>query len=124
MGRKLGLMTGLLLIALAVPATAQKIAGLDGDWNGALVTPGGTLHLLLHVESTATATSATLTSLDQGNAQVPVASVARNGNEVTLDLPLANAGYKGTLAGDTLTGTWTQGTGSTSLILTRPRTER
>jgi hypothetical protein len=109
MGRKLGLTAGLLLMALAVPAMAQEVAGVDGDWEGALATPSGvTLHLLLHVESTATATTATTFSVDQGNAAIPT-TITRKGNDVSLDMPMVHAGYTGTLKGGTLTGTFTQG---------------
>lgn len=108
MKRKLALTAALLLMATALPATAQKIAGLDGDWNGALVTPGGTLNLHLQVTSTATATTATTYSVDQGNAAIPT-TVARKGNEVSLDMPMVRASFKGTLKGGTLAGTFTQG---------------
>jgi len=120
MKRKLGLTAALLLMALAAPTMAQKVTGLDGNWAGAIATPSGvTLHVIIHIESSATATTGTLTSLDQNNAQVPVATVTHKGKDVTFDLPLAHANYKGTLAGKTLTGTWTQGPGSAPLVLTR-----
>jgi hypothetical protein len=108
MKRKLGLTAGLMLMALALPASAQKVAGLDGDWNGALVTPGGTLNLHLQVTSTATATTATTFSVDQDNAAIPT-TVTRKGNEVNLDMSMVRASFKGTLKGNTLAGTFTQG---------------
>jgi len=118
MGRKLG-MAGLLLMALALPASAQKVAGLDGDWNGALTTPSGaTLRLHLQVVSSATATMATMFSVDQGNAAIPVPTITHKGTEVTLDMPLVHASFKGALKGDTLTGTFTQGA-DVPLTLTR-----
>ena len=122
MGHKLGLTAGLLLMAMALPAAAQKVAGLDGDWIGAIVAPtGAQLRLAMHVESTATATTATLISLDQGNSKIPVASVTHKGNEVTLDVPSVpgHGGFKGTLSGKTLAGNWTQGAGSLPLTFTR-----
>ncbi|GEM_PF-7070589 len=120
MKRKLGLTAALLLMALAAPAMAQKVTGLDGDWNGTIVTPDGhSLRALVHIESTAKATSATFTSLDQNNAQIPVAAVTRKGKDVMLDLPIAHASYKGTLAGNPLTGTWTQGSASLPLNFVR-----
>jgi hypothetical protein len=109
MKRKLGLTAALLLAAMVLPATAQKIAGMDGDWNGALVTPSGaTLHLHLQVASSATATTASVFSVDQGNAQIP-ATITRKGNDVALDMPMAHASFTGTLKGGTLAGTFTQG---------------
>lgn len=123
MKRKLGLTAGLLLMALASPAMAQKVAGLDGDWNGALVTPSGaTLHLHLQVLSNATATMATTYSVDQGNAAIPT-TVTRKGNEVSLDMPLVHASFKGTLKGETLTGTFTQGA-DVALTFTRQATKK
>ena len=98
------------LLLVCAPVTAQPAADLDGDWQGALATPSGiTLHLALHVETKGAATSAILTSLDQGNVQIPVAAVTRTGDDVTLDVPMVNGGFKGRLAGDTLAGTWHQG---------------
>jgi len=119
MRRKLGLAAGLLLIATALPVSAQKIAGLDGDWNGALATPSGvTLHLHLQVVSSATATMATMFSVDQGNAAIPVPTLTRKGNAVRLDMPLVHASFKGMLKGGTLVGTFTQGA-DLPLTLTR-----
>lgn len=110
MKRTLGLMSALLLAAMALPAAAQKIAGLDGDWNGALATPSGvTLHLHLQVVSSATATMATMYSVDQGNAAIPVPTLTRKGDAVSLDMPMVHASFKGTLKGGTLTGIFTQG---------------
>jgi hypothetical protein len=106
---RLGLAAGLLLLSIAVPASAQKVAGLDGDWMAALATPSGvTLHLHLQVVSSATATMATTYSVDQGNAAIPT-TITRKGDAVNLDMPLVQASFAGTLKGGTLTGTFTQG---------------
>ncbi|MDB5733864.1 MAG: alpha/beta hydrolase [Alphaproteobacteria bacterium] len=113
-----GLLAGLLLM-LSLPAAAQ-VSGLDGDWDGALPVAGGVrLRLSLHVESHDTMTAATLISLDQGNARIP-ATITRDGDTVSLDMPAVHAGFKGTLSkdGKSLDGTWTQVT-ATPLSFTR-----
>jgi fermentation-respiration switch protein FrsA (DUF1100 family) len=113
MGRKFGWLAGLLMMAMTVPAVAQAVSGLDGDWDGALSVTGGIkLRLSLHVESHDGSTTATLTSLDQGNAKIPAAAITRDGDVVSLDVPALHAGFKGTLSrdGGTIDGTWAQGT--------------
>ncbi|HEY4077591.1 MAG TPA: alpha/beta fold hydrolase [Rhizomicrobium sp.] len=112
MNRKIAGLTGLLLMMMAAPVMAQAITGLDGDWDGALAAGGGIkLRLSLHIESHDGATSAALTSLDQGNGRILVAAITRDGDAMTLDVPMVHGGFKGTLSGDghTLSGTWTQG---------------
>jgi fermentation-respiration switch protein FrsA (DUF1100 family) len=112
MGRKFGWLAGLLLMAMIAPAMAQAVSGLDGDWDGALSAGAGiNLRISLHVESQGGATTAVLTSLDQGNAKIPVTAITRESDAVTLDIPAVRGGFKGMLSGDgnTLVGTWTQG---------------
>lgn len=100
-----------LLMALILPAAAQP--ALDGDWDGVLDTKAGiALRLALHVESQGAGWSATVISLDQGNTQIPVAAVTRDGATVKLDVAKVHGSFTGTLSADgqTLAGTWTQGT--------------
>jgi hypothetical protein len=111
MNRKIAGLTGLLLM-LAASTAAQAIPALDGDWEGALTASGGIkLRLGLHIESHDGAASAALTSLDQGNGRILVAVITREGDVVTLNLPMVHGGFKGTLSsdGNTISGTWTQG---------------
>ena len=68
-------MAALLLIS---PAMAQPVSELDGDWDGALVTPAGIKpRMSLHVESHDGVTDVTLVSIDEGNAKVPITAIAR-----------------------------------------------
>lgn len=100
-----------LLMLVALPATAQ-VPTLDGDWDGALSPGAGILlRLALHVENHDGATSAIMTSIDQGNAQMSVSAVTQDGAAVTLDVARVHGSFKGVLSddGQTLSGTWTQG---------------
>jgi pimeloyl-ACP methyl ester carboxylesterase len=106
---------GGLDIPLSLTAGETKppppVAGLDGDWTGALMTPGGVkLRLALHVTSTSDATKAKLDSLDQGVMGLLVSGLSRDGEQVRFEVPLVGGAFEGVLAADgkTLAGTWRQ----------------
>jgi dipeptidyl aminopeptidase/acylaminoacyl peptidase len=110
MKRRLGWLAAFVWMALPALAVAQAGSNLEGDWDGALTTPGGIkFRLSLHIENQGGTPVAILVSPDQGNARIPVRTITRDGASVSLDLPAIGGGFKGTLSGDTLTGTWTQG---------------
>jgi uncharacterized protein len=91
-------MAALLLIS---PAMSQPVSELDGDWDGALVTPAGIKpRMSLHVESHDGATSVTLVSIDEGNAKVPITAITRAGNSVSFDTPVVPGFFRGTISGD------------------------
>jgi len=106
---------GLELPLRLTPGEAKlppAVAGLDGDWTGALMTPGGAkLRLALRVRSTAETTSAKLDSLDQGVLGLPVRGLARQGDQVRFEVPMVEGVFEGTRSsnGQTLIGTWRQG---------------
>jgi len=98
-------------MVLVSSAAAQTVSGLDGDWDGALIAGAGVkLRLVLHVETNDGTTTATLISVDQGNARLPVEAIRRDGNIVALEVPAVRGHFEGVVAQDgaTLTGTWTQ----------------
>lgn len=113
------------------------IAGLDGDWTGALLAPGGVkLRLALRVRSTPDTTMAKLDSLDQGVLGLLVADLRRDGDHVRFAVPMVGGVFEGVLAADgkTLAGTWRQGghamgltffhlpPGAAEPVLSRPQT--
>jgi len=96
-----------LLLLSASAATAQNVAG---DWNGTLDAGGTKLHLVLHIaKSAGGALTATLDSVDQNALGIPVTSVALTGAKLSLDVAAIRGTFEGTLNGDTISGTWTQG---------------
>jgi pimeloyl-ACP methyl ester carboxylesterase len=113
---------GGLDIPLSLTAGAAKapppVAGLDGDWTGALMAASGAkLRLALRVRSTSETTSAKLDSLDQGVMGIVVNGLSREGDHVRFEVPVVGGAFEGVLAGDgkTLAGTWRQGGHATAL---------
>ena len=93
---------------------------LEGNWEGSLETPGGTLRLVVHFKNQPDKTvKATLDSLDQNSTDLPLTDVVQNGSAVEFQLRLVNGGYKGTLNKEAtqLSGEWTQGGSSLPLTL-------
>ncbi|HZK99508.1 MAG TPA: alpha/beta fold hydrolase [Caulobacteraceae bacterium] len=119
-------------------ATAPPLAGLDGDWDGALHVGAVTLRLALHVTSGSDGTHASLDSIDQGVNGLPVAALTRDGAAVRFAVASVGGVFEGELAADeaTITGTWTQAAsplplafhkraaGAPQAALDRPQTPR
>jgi hypothetical protein len=69
---------------------------LEGSWEGPLNVDGTTLRLLVKLaNSTDGIGSGTLVSLDQGNAEIPIATVLQTGARLKLLLPAIAANYEG-----------------------------
>lgn len=103
-------------------ATAQTTPGnsIAGEWDGTI----NKLRLVFIFEQTPEAGwKLKLTSPDQGNAVVPVDSVAFDaGGKLDVEMKAIGASYVATLsaAGDSFTGTWAQGPAHLPLTLHRP----
>ena len=110
-----------LTLAPGKTPAAPIVAGLDGDWDGALtVSAGIKLRLALHIETGAHGTLARLNSIDQQSVMA-ISSLSRTGEKVRIEPKLIGAVYEANLdaKGQTLTGTWTQGGMPLPLVLTR-----
>jgi len=110
----------LTLVSGETPA-APVVAGLDGDWDGALTVSGGMkLRLALHVETGAHGTMARLNSIDRQSV-LAISSLSRTGDKVRIEAKLIGAVYEAALdaKGQTLAGTWTQGGMPLALVLRR-----
>jgi pimeloyl-ACP methyl ester carboxylesterase len=110
-----------LVLVRGEPAATPVVAGLDGDWDGALKTGAVTLRLALHIKSGATGTVATLDSIDQGAMGVPLAGLAHDGSKVRFELKAVGGVFEGALAADgaSVSGTWRQGGGDMAVTFTR-----
>ena len=84
------------------------IAGLDGHWQGILNRNGVDLRLVLRISTGPHGTIASLDSPDQMAMALPVAGLAREGEIVSFSIPASGASWRGTIAGDRMTGTWTR----------------
>jgi hypothetical protein len=95
-----------LFLAVAIAACAQDIAG---DWHGWIeVKNDAPLRLALHVAQGAS--RATIDSMDEGGAGIPVDGLVMSGAKVRFEMRGVGAVYEGTVAGDgsRINGSWTQ----------------
>jgi len=102
------------------PAAASDI---DGAWAGTLDTGMGKLRVVFHIVNTEDGLIATLDSPDQGAKGIPISSVKREGNSLTIEAKAIGGMFKGKIATDlsSISGTWTQGGGEMPLVLTRSK---
>ena len=104
------------MISMVANAMAQN-ANFNGSWKGTLDAGPFPLTIVFNIQQTAEGVAITWDSPDQGAYGLP-ATATISGNELNVDLPKSYASYKGTLVGDTLDGTFTQG-GNAPLRMTR-----
>jgi hypothetical protein len=82
---------------------------LEGSWEGALDVKGQILRLGLKLANGPTGATATLTSFDQGNLEIPVSTVTQQGSKVKLIVTMISGGFEGEAKGGEIAGTWSQG---------------
>lgn len=99
----------------AANAYAQTAADFMGEWHGALDLGSQRLRLRLVVEE---GPRATLYSVDQGNAAIPVGATSITGDRLSLSIPVIQASFQGQLRDGRIEGQFTQG-GTLPLVFTR-----
>ena len=104
------------MISMVANAMAQN-ANFNGSWKGILDAGPYSLTIVFNIQQTDEGVAITWDSPDQGAYGLP-ATATISGNELNVDLPESYASYMGTLVGDTLDGTFTQG-GNAPLRMTR-----
>lgn len=111
-----------------MPAAAQvtgtqdaSVAALDGDWEGVLDVQDTQLHLILQIKTADGKSEATLISVDQNGARLPVSSIARTEDGLTFAITPIDGKFVGKLSADsnTLDGKWTQHGNDLPLTLSR-----
>ncbi len=95
--------------AVAAPPPPPP-AAIAGAWAGALEISGIRLRLVVKIKPAAVPSgwAATVDSVDQHVQDIPVDEVTFSGGELQLVLRGINASYAGRVAGDAMTGKWTQ----------------
>ena len=95
-----------LVLTAGKPDPLPVIAGLDGDWAGAITPAGATIRIILHVRTSAGGTIVSLDSPDQGAFGVPLRTLKKDGRKITFTIN--GASFEGTLAanGSTIDGSW------------------
>ena len=105
-------------------AEAAVSKELEGDWEGVLDTPMGSLHLVVHFKNQPDKTlKATLDSPDQGATDLPLNDVAQKGTAVEFQLRMVGGAFKGALNKEAteMAGDWSQGGGSLPLTLKKKK---
>ncbi len=89
---------------------AQGAEGIVGTWQGTLNAGAVKLRLAIHVTRNDKGALVTkMDSLDQGVMGIPVQQTKLADRKLHLEIPNLRASYDGTLDGDQITGTFTQG---------------
>jgi D-alanyl-D-alanine-carboxypeptidase/D-alanyl-D-alanine-endopeptidase len=119
------MMKTLAAMALAVAMAGAGAAWAEdpaGDWKGVVTTPGGPLHVAVHLHASgAGAYAGTADSPDQGAYDLPLSKVIATAETMSFELPVAHASYAGKWdpTAHQWTGSFTQGGGGMPLNLTR-----
>jgi hypothetical protein len=94
-----------------------------GSWDAALQLPGATLQLNLKLSNTAQGAEALLTSVDQGNAPMPVNTVEQTDTKLVLKIKMIGGEFRGDIdkEGAEIRGTWSQMGNSLPLIFKKTR---
>lgn len=89
------------------PFPAQPVVqGLDGRWDGTVRRNNAELRFVLRITTGPGGTIASLDSPDQLAMGLPVSGLVREGDAVRFTVPAGNTSFTGTLAGDRLSGRW------------------
>jgi hypothetical protein len=101
-------------IPKASPAVGKELVG---NWEGT-IEAAVSLRVRLTLNNVFGSADATLVSLDQGEAKIPVSSVTQQGTKIRLKVDAVGGGYEGEISADgtQITGSWTQQGTSTPLV--------
>lgn len=96
-----------------------KPSDIDGTWLGTLDTGTIKLRVVFHIWNTNHGLAASLDSPDQGARGIPVSSVVRNGQKLTMESKAVGGEFVGTINANhaEIAGTWTQGGRSFPLVV-------
>ena len=112
-----------ILIITSALAVAAQVAPQDvaGNWLATLEAGGAKFRLALKIKKSGDGYAAKLDSLDQGATDLPIDSIALNGDKLSFSAANLGLNYEGTLnaAGDEITGTFKQGTITAPLVFKR-----
>lgn len=112
--------TGEAVVAPKITNTAVS-AALEGRWTGTLEAGGTQLVLHLTIANRDNGTASALIAQASQPALQLEAALRESGSDVSIDVPAAAGSWKGALAGDSMTGMWTQAGGSLPLTFTRAK---
>ena len=100
------IITGMFILLAACASTAQPDP--SGDWLGTMEAPGVSLRVEFQIRSTEDGYSASGISHDQGGQSFPAESVVFDGQAITINFPIIDGVYRGSLLDDRMEGTFAQ----------------
>ncbi|HLK62537.1 MAG TPA: hypothetical protein VKU19_03800 [Bryobacteraceae bacterium] len=108
-----------------VPAKSSTlVSGLEGYWQGTVESDGRSRRVGLKLSRAADGTAnATLFAVEQGNMEIPVASVTIRDGQLRLEAPAISGSYQGKLTGEEIVGEWSQGPNHLALTFKRTQPE-
>jgi uncharacterized protein len=112
-------MKAIALLTFALLAPTLPAQDIGGTWNGVLDANGTRLRLVFHIRKSDSGYVTTMDSPDQGAMGIPIATTSFSDPELRLEQPRMNLVYAGKRSGDSIPGTWTQGTTTLRLVLSR-----
>ena len=104
------------------PPSSVLTKEFDGVWEGVIAADGKALRIRLKLARGAGGlATAVLTSVDQGNQEIPVTTVMIEGKELQVQARAVSGLYRGTLnASGEIAGEWSQGPNRLPLTFKRP----
>ena len=110
-------------VAAAAARRVPKPSDIDGDWEGTLSTPNGSLPVVLHIATFEDGMTATLDSPSQGATGLPATSISRTGTKLEFTMKQLGGEFSGTLDAGlaSIDGTWSQLGNSLPLVLKRAK---
>ena len=103
----------------APPKNAPLTKDFEGTWEGTVEVNGNKLRLGLKLANQDGGATGTLIAIDQGGVEIALSAIVQTDAHLKLTVPAIGGTYEGDLKDDQVTGTWTQGGGSTPLNLKR-----
>src|SRR5690348_16748740 len=105
---------------LGPPIPSPAVQGLDGNWEGGIETPEGSLTGVFHITTAGDKTTTMMDSPMQNVTGIP-AIAKRDGKSVSFEVPIVNGGFTGELSADgaQISGSWKQNGMEFPLLLKR-----
>lgn len=113
-----------LVACIVMLGTGSQAQNMTGQWQGTLKTEKD-LRLVLVIKKDDVKLSGTMYSIDQGAMPIKLSSISLDGSTFKFGVDLIGGRYEGKMSddGNSITGTWTQGSTPLPLVLTRATKE-
>ena len=109
----------LIIIAMIASISSANAQDISGSWFGVVKINTTPLRLQFNISQTDNQLSATMVSLDQGNASLPVTKAVYENSKLILSIANIGFEYNGEMIADSIVGFMTQGGMKFPLNLTK-----